>query len=284
MMGKVADDVEFRSDLFRGTAADYDRFRVGYPQTMLDDLLRRAGLTGDGVLLDVACGTGQIAFALVSAFREVWAVDQEPDMIAVVRDKAAAVGAGRIHAVVAAAEEFAPVARFELVTVGNAFHRLRRDVVARNIFNWLDPGGHLALFWSGSPWQGDAEWQGAFSKVLSRWEAAAGSGRVPAGWEEPRRRRPDQLVLAEAGFESLGEFRFSNGHRWTVDELIGFAYSTSFLSREALGESAADFEADMHGALDRFGDGAGIHQVIDFAYELYLRPVSAGGQVVRVDG
>lgn len=268
----MADDVEFRPDLFQGTAADYDRFRLGYPQSMLDELLRRAGVTGDGLLLDLACGTGHIAFALASAFREVWAVDQEPDMIALVREKAAAVGTARIHAVVADAEAFAPTATFELVTIGNAFHRLHRDGVAGNIFRWLDPGGHVALLWSDTPWQGDAEWQTAFSKVLDRWEAARGSGRVPAGWEEPRRRRPDHVVLADAGFKSLGTSRFLHRHRWTVDELIGFAYSTSFLPREVLGESAPDFEADVRSALDRFRMGAGFHQIIDFVYELYLRP------------
>ena len=31
-------DLEFRRDLFRGTALDYDRFRVPYPRSMIDDL------------------------------------------------------------------------------------------------------------------------------------------------------------------------------------------------------------------------------------------------------
>jgi SAM-dependent methyltransferase len=268
----MADDVEFRPDLFRGTAAEYDRFRLGYPQPMVEDLHQRARLTGEGALLDVACGTGQVAFALAGAFRAVWAIDQEPDMIALVRDKATRVGTVGLHAVVAAAEDFEPAMTFELVTVGNAFHRLRREVVAGNILRWLEPGGHLALLWSGSPWEGDAEWQAALSTVLDRWKAAAASGRIPGGWEESRRLRPDRLVLAEAGFDPLGEYRFSDPHRWTVDDLIGFLYSTSFLSRLALGESATDFEADMRGALDGFDTNTGIHQVIGFAYELYRRP------------
>ena len=50
----------------------------------------RTGPSGRGRLLDLACGTGQLAFALRSPFAEVWAVDQEPDMVAVVRSKAAA--------------------------------------------------------------------------------------------------------------------------------------------------------------------------------------------------
>ena len=44
-------------------------------------------VTGSGTLLDIACGTGQLAFALHARFARTWAVDQEPDMIAVVREK-----------------------------------------------------------------------------------------------------------------------------------------------------------------------------------------------------
>lgn len=98
----MPDDIEFRHDLFHGTADYYDRFRLGYPQPMLDDILGRVGLNGRGRLLDLACGTGQIAFALADAFAEVWAVDQEPDMISLVRDKAVAAGAGHVRPVVSA--------------------------------------------------------------------------------------------------------------------------------------------------------------------------------------
>jgi len=122
MVARVSDNIEFRPDLFRGTAGYYDRFRVGYPQPLLDDIVRRAAVTGDGRLLDLACGTGQIAFALADVFAEVWAVDQEPDMISLVRDKAVAAGADHVNPVVSTAEDLAaPDGAFELVTVGNPF-------------------------------------------------------------------------------------------------------------------------------------------------------------------
>jgi SAM-dependent methyltransferase len=57
-------DPEFRRDLYRGTARDYDRFRVPYPQALIDDLAGRSGADGQGRLLDLACGTGQVTFAL----------------------------------------------------------------------------------------------------------------------------------------------------------------------------------------------------------------------------
>jgi len=187
MMAQVSDDIEFRPDLFRGTAGYYDRFRVGYPQSLLEDIVRRAAVTGDGRLLDLACGTGQIAFALADVFPEVWAVDQEPDMISLVRDKAVAAGADHVNPVVSTAEDLAaPDGAFELVTVGNAFHRLRRETIASNIFALLQPGGCLALLWADSPWRGDRGWQIALSKILERWKTGArGTGRLRAGPRTP---------------------------------------------------------------------------------------------------
>jgi SAM-dependent methyltransferase len=76
-------DPPFRRDLYRGTAADYDRFRPPYPPALIEDLARRSGADGTGRLLDLGCGTGQITFALQDRFAEVWAVDQEPGMVRV---------------------------------------------------------------------------------------------------------------------------------------------------------------------------------------------------------
>ncbi len=256
-------DPEYRRDLYRGAAADYDRFRVPYPPALIGDLLARTGGRGGGRLRDLACGTGQIAFAMRKAFAEVWAVDQEPDMVAFARAKAA----GGIRCVAAAAEEVdLPDAALDLVAIGNAFHRLRRDAVAGRVFRWLRPGGCLALLWSDAPHLGDAPWQRALAATFDRWTPP---GRVPQGWDEPQRARPDVEVLRAAGFVAEGRHSFPTPHRWTIEGLTGFAYSMSGLSRAALGEHAARFERELADTLR----GHALDQTIDFAYELARKPV-----------
>src|SRR2546429_9990119 len=61
--------------------ADYDRFRLRSPPALIEDLCRRAAVTGAGRLLDLACGPGTVTFALCDRFAEVCAVDLEPDEI-----------------------------------------------------------------------------------------------------------------------------------------------------------------------------------------------------------
>jgi hypothetical protein len=86
--------------------------------------------------------------------------------------------------VVLSAEELdAPDGHFSVAVIGNAFHRLPRDLVAGRVLGWLEP----------------------------------------ADWDQARRQRPDATVLTEAGFELVGRPEFLVEHRWTLPELAGFA-------------------------------------------------------------
>ncbi len=270
----VSDALEFDPGLYRGTAGYYDRFRVPYPEVMLDELVRLVQPSGRGRLLDLACGTGQITFAVAVQFAEVWAVDQEPDMIRVVRDKARVARASHVRTVVSPAEGLdAPPGAFELVAIGNAFHRLRREAVAAGAFRWLQPNRCIALLWGIGPWTGEAAWQRAMACVLSSWKTKLGAeARVPAGWEEGRRMQPDAVVLRAAGFDVVHSSRFPTAHDWSVEALIGFVYSTSFLPRVVLGDRAEMFERDLRRELGTFEARNELRETIDFACELARRP------------
>jgi SAM-dependent methyltransferase len=277
MVAVMSDEVRYSPGLFRGTAEYYDRFRLSYPEAMISDLVRRTGASGRGRLLDLACGTGQLAFALQSSFAEVWAVDQEPDMVAVVAAKAASGdGAPRVLPVVASAEELdAPPAHFSVVVIGNAFHRLPRDLVAGRVHGWLRPGGFLALCWSSGTQAGGSDWQLAFGALLSRWQTAlGGGGRVPANWDQARRERPDASVLTEAGFELIGQPEFLVEHRWTLPELAGFARTLSILPADALAAQGAAFDDSLSAELGPYVRDGYLTETVSFAYELAVKAPS----------
>jgi len=270
----VADEVRFAADLYRGSAGYYDRYRLPYPEAMLADLVWRAGVSRRGRLLDLACGTGQLAFPLRRWFREVWAVDAEPDMVELVRAKAAAAGAGEIRAIVSSAETLhAEPGYFEMAVVGNAFHRLDRDLTAARVLGWLQPGGHLALCWSSGPWVGERDWQQALAATLDTWKTALGAqDRIPAGWDLARQRRPDTRVLSDAGFEVAGSHEFGVEHRWSLPELAGYIRSTSFLPASVLGDQGAAFDADLAAMLGPHGHAGTFTEAVSFNYELARRP------------
>lgn len=274
MLAVVSDELDFAPDLYRGTAGYYDRFRLSYTPALIGDLLRRTGPSGHGRLLDLACGTGQLTFALCDRFASVWAVDQEPDMVEVVRAKAAAAGAGHIRPVVSAVEELVTEpGSVELAVIGNAFHRLRRAVVARLVFGWLQPAGFLALCWSSGTQAGSQEWQLALADLLRRWQAALGArDRVPANWQEPLRELPDAEVLIRAGFETAGRYEFGAAHEWTVPELAGWVRSLSVLPPSVIGDRGADFDAELGAVLDPFTRDGRLTETVSYAYEVARKP------------
>lgn len=274
MIFPVNDDVRFAPDLYRGTAAHYDRYRLPYPGEMLSDLVSQISPSGQGRLLDLACGTGQLAFPLAPWFAEAWAVDQEPGMIDVVRAKASGTGNTRVKPAVSSAEDFqAGAGAFETIVIGNAFHRLRREVVAQRAYEWLQPGGYLALCWSFSPWDGILEWQRVFSSLLDRWKNALGAThRVPARSSHARRELPDAELLMDHRFRMVGRREFMVEQRWTVPELAGLIRTTSFLPGSVLAEHGAEFDADLESTLRPYTVNGQLTDSVSFAYDLARRP------------
>jgi SAM-dependent methyltransferase len=268
----VADELRYRKDLFKGTAEYYDRFRRPYPAALFDDLRARVPLGGDDRVLDLACGTGQIAFPLAPHVAEVWAVDQEAEFVEFGQAKAARVGVRNTRWITAAAEDVVLEGAFALAAVGNAFHRLDRDAVAARVAAHLRGGGCVALLWGGTPWRGGRRWQRVMNETLERWMDLVGArSRVPEAWEDAMDRDPSEQVLRRVGFSYEGEFEFSAVERWNLESLTGFVYSTSFLNRDALGRRADDFEVDLRRKLLACCADGAFEQEATFAYELARR-------------
>jgi SAM-dependent methyltransferase len=265
------EDPSFRTDLYRGTARDYDSFRLPYPPSLVDDLRSRAGLRGTGRLLDLACGTGQIAFALSTAFDRIVALDQEPETVAFGQAKSEASGFTNIGWQVGTAEEADVPGPFDMVAIGNAFHRLRRQRVAERALSWLRSGGYAALLWGGNPSEGTSDWQEVLRTIMVDWLGRTGD-RLPADWEEAMARHSHERVLNRVGFSYEGSHDFSIRHVWTIETLTGYLYSTSVLSREALGGLAPLFEKDLSVRMLRCRPNGKFEQAVRFSYQLAQKP------------
>lgn len=254
--------MSFAPDLYAGTAEYYARYRVPYPQAMLEELLDRLEQTPDRGL-DLACGTGQVALALAPYVRELLAIDQEPEMIEVARAAADRAGVDNVRWQVGRGEELiAPVDAFDLITIGNAFHRLDRSLIAERARDWLAPGGALALLQSDTFWTGAEPWQRLVVDIVAKWTEGRPSYSFAAG---PRRTHED--VLREAGYD-VEKHEFSVPHTWRLDEIVGFLYSTSVASRSALGDRVEAFEADLRQALLNHDSSGKYAETMQFAFIL----------------
>ena len=250
----------YPADLFAGTARYYARYRVPYPQELIGDLRMRAGLTGQGRLLDLGCGTGEVALSMHKFFREVWAVDQEPEMVEVGRRKAEQCGATNVVWTVGRAEavEAAPN-WFELITIGSAFHRLDRRLIAERALGWLAPGRCIAELGSNAAWKGKQEWQRIAAEIIDKWIDKPGAERNRTHQAYQR----DEEVLEAVGF-GIEVHRFPTPYVWTLDSFVGYLYSTAKASKAVLGDRAEQFEADLRRALLDYDSRGQYPETIDF--------------------
>ncbi len=120
---------------------------------------------------------------------------------------------------------------------------------------------------------GPFDWQQALSEILERWKVHRGVGdRIPSAWETPAQQRPDLEVLEDAGFSFLGRGSLLVEDRWTVEDLVGLAYATSFLPRTVVGDSASDSEADVANRVGPYTHDGTRLQRISGTYEFEQRP------------
>jgi SAM-dependent methyltransferase len=281
---------DYPRDLYSGKATYYARYRVPYPTRLIEHLRDRVRPTGHARLLDLACGTGEVALPLSPWFSEVWAIDQEPDMVEMGRIKAADAGVGNVRWLVGRAEELtASPESFELISVGNAFHRLDRPAVLERALDWLPPGRFLALLWSSSLWSGNEEWQSIVAEVVHVWTAesdkpanpatpatratgdtAATPGTTRDTASAPRRTHRE--VPGDFGFQAIEEHSFPTPHTWTIETLLGYLYSTAVISRAALGDSVATFESALRDALHEYDPRGRYPETVSHGYLLARRP------------
>ena len=231
---------------FTSTAEFYSRFRVPYPESLVARLKADAGLGYDSQVLDLATGPGRLALALAPSLREIVAVDVEPEMLDEGRRVARREGIANVQWVRARAEEVTIASgSLDLVTIGEAFHRLDQDVVLRRIRQWLKVGGCVAVVGCFGVLAGDYPWQESLRRAVSGWTKARPG--VPSG--QPRGQPHDTARLVEAGFNDVTNRDFVESHTWTREGILGHLLSTSRFSLAALGDERDAFEKLILGAL-----------------------------------
>lgn len=249
---------------FESTAQFYSRYRVPYPEELLQQLKADANLTSTSLVLDLASGPGRLGLALAPSVRDVIAVDVELEMIEEGKRRARQQSLGNITWIHSRAEEL-EVARdsVDLVTIGEAFHRLDQDEILQRISKWLKHKGCVVLAGCFGVLYGEESWQIALRTNLDDWlkESSSNSSALPRGISH------DVEQLKRAGFAQVVNREFSGTHIWTTDTILGHLHSTSRFSVAALGDEIAKFENMVLETLEPH-KASGFQQVISCGYSI----------------
>jgi SAM-dependent methyltransferase len=208
--------------VFEGTAEWYVQYRPRYPRALTERLAAAAGLDGRGRLLDLGSGPGFVAGALAPFVEEAVAADVDAAMLAHVPR-----GIRTVHARAEDVDE--TWGTFRLVTIGRAFHWMDGDRVLERLARITR---QLALLgdWAGEQSEAHALVRDVAEELLEPRPAMA----------QPHLRYADSLRAS--AFSDVTVISVEAEQTWTPDELIGFAYSTSFASLARLGDRRGEFE------------------------------------------
>jgi len=245
---------EARGGLFAGTGWYYARYRPGYPGAFVDDVVQRFQLDGTGRLLDLGCGSGQLTIPLAGQVAEAVGADPAVDMLAEAARRAEAAEVTTITWVVGGSRDLpGELGRFRLVTMGRSFHWMDRDQVLAALAGMVEDRGGIVIANDGCLMRPVTAWQRAVQEVQQRF---VGPVTEPAGGRAATAREPNELVLARSAFRQVDRRVYEFERQWTVEQVIGFLYSTSVPLRRLLDDRRARFErtvADAMRAVDQGG-------------------------------
>lgn len=132
------------------TIADrYHEVRPAYPDELYAELISATGLRPDARLLEVGCGTGKATIPLAQRGFAITCLEIGPHLAAAARQNLA--GYRSVQVVQQAFEDWRPagLGHFDLIFAATAWHWVDPSAGYQLAWQWLRPGGHLAIWGAG---------------------------------------------------------------------------------------------------------------------------------------
>ncbi|MGZ3417111.1 MAG: class I SAM-dependent methyltransferase [Polyangiales bacterium] len=234
-------------DRFTEVADLYDRHRPGYPDAVVDWLVREGILPLGAGVLDVGCGTGISARLFAKHGFEVTAIDPNESML----EKARAHGGGPTYVRGGAEATGLPEGSFDFAYAAQAFHWFDLDATFRELARVLRPGSWAAAFWN----------LRAATPAMDAYEALLRE----RSHEYQSLERPQVTIdRIRARFPEAREMTFDNGQRFDWESFHGRVHSSSYVAHGVA--DPVGFDAALRALFDRYAEGGRLL----FAYEVKL--------------
>lgn len=236
---------KFDPELYKGTYEYYVKYRPAIPEEVIDVIIEHFNIKPTDRVLDIGCGTGQVALAMEGRCGEMVCLDPDPEMIKWAK-KATKNSKIKLKWINRPAEDLGRLQRelgtFKLATFCRSFNWVDQEQVLKDLNALIEEDGGIALLGDKSFWTGEEEWQKAVIKVIQKYlgeERRAGKGKFKPsekGWDE---------ILRESAFKFVKIHNVQLTRYWNVESVIGYLFSTSFAAPHLFENRLEEFKGEV---------------------------------------
>jgi SAM-dependent methyltransferase len=246
---------------FDAAASDYARYRSGYPDEVVDDVITTSQLRRGHRVLEIGCGTGQLSVPLAQHGAELVAVELGPNLAAIARRNLADFPAARVA--ISGFEEWPlPADPFDVVVSASALHWIDPSVRFSKPARALKPGGVLVVVHAHHVKGGTPGFFRDTQPIYVRWGLSDDPLFEPPAPEDAPVMYPELEERPEFG--RVQRHRFEIPRRHTTDSYVGWLKTDSLVS-SLDPPSRRGFLNDMEALIDSKYDGAVAR---NFVYEV----------------
>jgi len=199
--------------LFEKFADDYARFRPDYPDNLIESIARRFKLDSNSLLLDLACGTGN----LTRQMREIihsQVVGFDFSLIMLKHNRESRTACAKAEALPVKA------AMFDAILVGQAFHWFKFDIALAEISRALKRGGGLAIIWyrRKKPLAGHRL---KMSELVKRYNPGYKPDFMDYNWRE--------ILVTRNEFTEISDFATERVYEYNIPDYLSLQRSKSYI-------------------------------------------------------
>ena len=254
---------------FQTTVPYYTRYRLGYPDLLIQRVIAQVGLARGDAVMDLGCGPGLVAIPFARAGMAVMGVDPEPAMLEAAKAAAAEAGVALDLRQGSSFDLPRGIGPFKLVTMGRSFHWMDREATLKALDGLVTPDGAVVLMHDIHTKTAENRWRRMLHELGNDY------GRDESFHVEARQKddfRAHESILMNSAFAHVESVSVFVRRDLAADDIVGLAFSLSTSAPQKLGDRIGEFETRLRAKLAELSLDGRFEEIAEMTAVIATRP------------